>query len=197
LLKTTAEKDEMRINFLDSKGSRAGGFVLDPSKSKYGFPLCTNFSSATEELKTSLPEPDNAGYRIFTIEAYGEKGQGLKISCNGKVLISFEPSNKACSGWYRWENYWHKKKEKLDFKFDSAISYYAKVPFEQCKKVNSSWKHVTTVPELPVEHGTIVSLRCTVRTVNRGGSGGVCEDGVIVASKSNPILCEGKLLTKE
>jgi len=187
-IKAGSWEPDLRIDFKDSRGNEAGSFLLDFFREKYGFPGCTSFSSAGTALKTSLPKPDKAGYRIFMIEAYGEKGQGLKISCNGTVLITLDPSKKACSQW-GWDSVWNKKKAQLDFTWDRAISEYAKVPYADCKKLNAtlSRRGVTTVPALPVKHKAELKLRCPLGTVNKGGNSAVCEDGVIRATNSTPI----------
>ena len=130
LLKTKAEKgNQLRLNFKDSKGDDAGGFILEfSSPPKYGLPKCTGLTAkATKQLKVEIPEPDKSGNRVFEVGKYGSKG--LKISCNGTTLLTFEPSKEVCTGWSFWNKAWAKEKKKVTFTFDNVISFYSTAPY--------------------------------------------------------------------
>ena len=139
LLKTKAKTgDTLRLNFEDSRGSSAGEFGLDFSSSpKYDFSKCTalSVSRASSKLKQDLPKPDEGGYRVFEVMKYGKSGRGLKISCNGVELITFEPSDDVCKGWSFWKSTWEKKKAKVTFTFDDVIQYVATVPYRKGKSI--------------------------------------------------------------
>ena len=133
LLKTKAKTgDSLRLNFEDSRGLDAGEFRLDFSSSpKYDFSKCTELSvsRASSPLKKDLPKPDEGGYRVFEVMKYGNSGKGLKISCNGVELITFEPSDDVCKGWSFWKSTWEKEKVRVNFTFDDVIQYVATVPY--------------------------------------------------------------------
>ena len=131
LLKTkTRNGNRLSVNFKDSQGKNAGGFTLELSNPpKYGFTECTSLSGATKRLYASIPTPDSDGYRVFKIEQYGSNGQGLRVSSNGTELLTFLPSNSACTGWSFWDDTWTKLKRRLTFVRDTATAFYALVPY--------------------------------------------------------------------
>ena len=64
---------------------------------------------------------------MFEVGKYGSKG--LKISCNGTTLLTFEPSKEVCTGWSFWNKAWAKEKKKVTFTFDNVISFYSIAPY--------------------------------------------------------------------
>ena len=82
-----------------------------------GFEINLNQENPTycltmKKLPEPLPAPDQNGYSIFRIEAY--RFQGLKISCNNKVLLSFQPSWRECSSSF-WDRNWLHQKTGIRF----------------------------------------------------------------------------------
>ena len=192
LLKTkTGNGNRLRVNFKDSRGSDAGGFTLELSSSRqYGLSYCTGLSGTSKQLNSAIPKPDKSGYRYFKIEKYGYNGQGLKVSCNGTTLLTFLPSDSACTGWSFWDDTWTKQKRKVTFSGDTATAYYAMVPYADCTRSNSTLKRLKIEPPLPVKNGVELFVMCPAGTVNTGGNRGVCDDGQIVFSGADPI-CSG------
>ncbi|XP_063684110.1 uncharacterized protein LOC134818469 isoform X2 [Bolinopsis microptera] len=115
---------DLRINYENNAGDSTGGFKLtfsDPPK--YGFLKCTHLTEANLDLPVDLPAKDDDGFRIFKVETHGTNG--LKISCNDELLITFEPSNAVCTGWSAfWRDTWGKNKEVINFSFDKGVTEY-------------------------------------------------------------------------
>ena len=171
-------------------------FILEFSTpAKYGFKDCTSLNGASRDLPTELPQPNDAGYRVFEVEEYGNSGRGLKIICNGVELITFEPSDDFCSGWSFWESTWEKEKTKVTFSFDDVISDYALVrDYRECTGIHNFkliLRGVVTEPKLPLRHGERVLLKCFDGGVNLGGDVGTCRDGVIVPDGAAPFCLLG------
>ena len=149
----------------------------------------------SRDLPTELPKPDESGYRVFEVMRYGKSGKGLKISCNGVELITFEPSDDFCSGWSFWKSTWEKEKTKVTFTFDDVISDYALVlNYLKCTKMSNNKliiRGIVTEPALPIQHGERVLLKCFDGAVNLGGDVGTCRDGVIVPDGAAPFCIYG------
>ncbi|XP_063683994.1 neurogenic locus notch homolog protein 1-like [Bolinopsis microptera] len=117
---------DLRINYNENNADfeNMGSFVLkfsDPPK--YGFLLCTDFMKPSQDLPVDLPAKDDDGFRIFKVEMHGTNG--LKISCNDELLITFEPSDAVCTGWSSfWRDTWEKNKEVISFSFDEGVRKY-------------------------------------------------------------------------
>ncbi|XP_063683939.1 uncharacterized protein LOC134818358 [Bolinopsis microptera] len=112
------------INYKNNAGEGSGGFkLLFLNPPKYGFLKCTELQDANLDLPVDLPAKDDDGIRIFKVETHGTNG--LKISCNDEMLITFEPSDAVCTGWSSfWRDTWEKNKEMINFSFDEGVTKY-------------------------------------------------------------------------
>ena len=62
----------------------------------------------------------------------------------------------------------------------------------QCEELDPTWKNVVTVPVLPVQHETEITLSCLDEYSNTGGDKARCYYGkLVLPDSSSPPLCKG------
>ena len=61
-----------------------------------------------------------------------------------------------------------------------------------CTTLDSTWSKVVTEPELPVVHGTTLTLNCPGGYTNPGGNTATCLYGQVVVSTNESPVCKGK-----
>ncbi|XP_063678183.1 uncharacterized protein LOC134814094 isoform X3 [Bolinopsis microptera] len=164
---TIGSGTDLRINYKNNAGDTTGSFVLRfSSPPKYGFLKCTDFLNPSQDLPADLPAKDDYGYRIFKVETHG--AMGLKISCNDELLITFEPSDAACTGWSTlWVNTWEKNKELINFDFDRGVNVFKISSLESAGSSAEQWKDKPLWPEdIEIPEG-VVYLK-TDKTIGSG-----------------------------
>ena len=60
-----------------------------------------------------------------------------------------------------------------------------------CTNIDSTWGNIVTEPELPVVHGTTLTLNCGTGYTNLGGNTATCLYGEVVLTDETPV-CKGK-----
>lgn len=144
-LKTNSElgsNDKVVVWFRNKEGSSTGGFELHfYSKIKYSIHKCQK--KVNNVFPESIPDDVN---KVWTIE---RTTKGLKVSCNGKLLLTFVFSNDACAEYGpAWRDKWNQSTKVIYFpsQFDTASDYWVTNqacfnvdPEDYCWEDNSWW----------------------------------------------------------